>query len=637
MRRRVFVLAGLMLAVGVAAMTVWRSQSSASTSTWISEVSVDPVCHMEIGHRITHVHEGETYAFCTERCRELFSANPSAYLTERCLVCALEGRRADVDPAVASIWQDKTYHFCTIEHRSAFQSDPAGYFLHTMWGIPNWLYYSSIGFLLILSFGLFEWIAPRISNENADASKRRFNLLASPTMLSVVRHPATRFVAQGSMAVAFLTILGAGLFGSQLPSKNIAPILTWTVWWGGLVVIILLAGKAWCYVCPWDAIAGWAEGLKLWGTRKEGLSLGLSWPKVMRNIWPATILFVGLTWVEIGFGVTMKPRATAWLGFGMLGMAFVSAFIFDRKSFCRYGCLVGRVSGLYALFAPLEVRAKDRDVCKSCSTHSCYHGNEMGEPCPTHQYLGAMDQNTYCISCMECVKSCELDNVALNIRPWGSDLVAHKRPRTDEAYLALLMLSLTAFHGLTMTGSWEEAVRGLADLMGVGRSVAFSVGMAGLMVLPLAVYAGLVGVSKSLSGDTKVTYRDYFVRYAYALLPIALFYHLAHNSEHLLMEGQKVVALASDPMGWGWDLIGTGMLTIAPLTSLSTLWGVQVLLVLIGHIYSLWVARRTAIALFGEGANAFRSQLPMLAAMVLFSLLSLWLLKQPMVMRTSAM
>ncbi len=639
MSRRGASLALLIFVLGIACVSAWHATSDAAMSFlgWGARVSVDPVCRMEIGQEITHSHGDETYAFCTERCRELFRTNPSAYLIERCLVCALEDRHTEVDPSIRATWQNKTYHFCSVDHRSAFRSDPAGYFLHTMWGIPSWLYYASIAFVLVLSFGLFEWIAPCFTRFNPDGRTPRLDLLSYPLVRRVVRQPATRFLAQASMVLIFLMVISAGLFGSQLPSKNIAPILTWTVWWGGLVVIILLAGKAWCYVCPWDAVAGWAEGLKLWWTRREGLGLGLPWPKFMRNIWPATILFVGLTWVEIGFSVTMKPRATAWLGLTMVGMAFVSAFVFDRKSFCRYGCLVGRVSGLYALFAPVEVRARDRDVCRSCSTRSCYHGNDLGEPCPTHQYLGTMDQNTYCISCMECVKSCELGNVALNVRPWGSDLSAHHRPRTDEAYLALLMLSLTAFHGLTMTGVWEEAVSSIARMIGSGRSVAFSVGMAGLMVLPLGIYALLVRVSKALAGDGEASYKDYFVRYAYALLPIALFYHLAHNIEHLLMEGQKVVALASDPMGKGWDLMGTGMLTIAPLASLSTLWGMQVLLVLIGHVYSLWVARRTAVKIFGETKQAFRSQLPMLAAMVLFSLLSLWLLKQPMVMRTSAM
>ena len=39
---------------------------------------------------------------------------------------------------------------------------------------------------------------------------------------------------------------------------------------------------------------------------------------------------------------------------------------------------------------------------------------------------------------MECVKSCEQQNVAVQLRPWGEDLIAHHRPRSDEAYLALL-------------------------------------------------------------------------------------------------------------------------------------------------------------------------------------------------------
>jgi hypothetical protein len=63
---------------------------------------------------------------------------------------------------------------------------------------------------------------------------------------------------------------------------------------------------------------------------------------------------------------------------------------------------------------------------------------------------------------------------------------------------------------------------------------------------------------------------------------------------------------------------------------------IQVILVIIGHVYSLWAARGVAHRMFPNG-KAMSSQLPMLAAMILFSLMSLWLLKQPMEMRSSAM
>jgi ferredoxin len=501
-------------------------------------------------------------------------------------------------------------------------------------GMPDALYYGSIVAILLLSFVVIEWRVGRTAR--GDTPESRIDLLAFPWLRAALARPATRVVSQLVVVALFALVIAAGLFGNQLPTKNIAPLLTWTIWWCGLVLLIMYAGKAWCYVCPWDAVAGWAEGLGF-GRRRARLGLGLTWPRWLRTIWPATLLFIGLTWIELGFGVTMNPRATAWLALAMFGMAFASAFIFDRKAFCRYGCLVGRISGLYALFSPVEVRAKDLDTCRTCATKSCYRGNERGEPCPTFQYLGAMAQNTYCISCMECVKTCEADNVALRLRPWGSDLFGARRVRPDEAYLALIMLSLTGFHGLTMTPTWGAMLEWARSVLAVGESTAFTLGMLAIMIGPILLYAGLVALSRWAAREQAGRYRDHFLAYAYALLPIALFYHLAHNSEHLLMEGQRLVPLLSDPFGFEWNLFGTAAWTLAPLVSMQTLWAIQVLLVAVGHVYSLGAARQTAGMLFAGARPARRSQLPMLGAMILFSIMSMWLLKQPMEMRVSAM
>jgi polyferredoxin len=439
----------------------------------------------------------------------------------------------------------------------------------------------------------------------------------------------------------FFLIVAAGLFGNQNPALNIAPLLTWTIWWGGLVVLIMFAGKAWCYVCPWDAVAGWMEKLRFWKKTDDGLGLNLPWPRMFRNILIATILFVGLTWVELGFGVTMKPRVTAYLAIAMLLMAIVSAFLFQRKSFCRFGCLVGRVSGLYALFSGIEIRPRDEQVCGGCQGKECVRGSATAYGCPTFLYPGRLSENTYCIQCGECLQACPEDNLALNLRPWGTDLVNPHRWRTDEAYLALLMLSITAFHGLTMTPSWRQLTGWLHDRLSLGNLLAFTAGMALLMLGPILVYAVLVGISYRLGASRlqspALTYHDYFVRYAYALLPIALFYHLAHNLEHLLMEGPKVFRLLSDPFGWGWNLLGTLGWNVPPLVSLDVLWILQILLVLVGHVFSLWVAGRTSAHVFGSRRSAFASQIPLLVGMILFSVFSLWLLKQPMEMRTSAM
>jgi YHS domain-containing protein len=615
--------------------TATRQDVDAHTQEVAGGVFTDPVCHMQIGTALSHKWHGDEYFFCSDACKDLFAGNPDHYLTKVCIVCESEGQYTaltGIDTYQAT-WQNETYEFCSEPHREAFIKDPPGYFLHTMWGIPNWLYYSSIAVILILSFGVFEWTS---NQRTKNSPPIRFNLLKITVLQKLVQHSMTRFSLRLLVVLAFLLIIAAGLFGSQIPSNNIAPLLTWTVWWGGLILVILYAGSLWCYVCPWDAISDWIEGLRFWGPKKEGLGLGLRVPKHFRNIWIAIALFVLLTWLELGFGITMNPRATAWLALGIVGAAFVSVFIFERKAFCRYACPVGRIIGIYSLFAPVEVRAEDPEVCRKCRTQSCYKGNAQGEACPTSLYIPAMRENTNCINCMECAKSCESDNVALNIRPWGTDHVVNHRVRFDEAALALILLVLAAFHGLTMTGLWRNGLDSLQDSTGLSYTAVFSVAMLALMIIPIAIYSILINISYKLGASSNHSYREYFVRYAYTLLPIALFYHLAHNSEHLLMEGQKIVALFSDPFGWGWDLFNTAESAIAPLVSLKTLWLIQVMLVLVGHVYSLWAAKGVAHRMF-HSDKATKSQMPILAAMVLFSLVSLWLLKQPMEMRSSAM
>ena len=622
----------VLVAIAIWSETVSYHASRSDTTALTDGALIDPVCQMHVGKAIQINMEGNSYNFCSSRCAALFEADSARYLSAVCLVCKAQGVFSPLEDREASTahWQGVAYKFCSAAHRDAFIDDPSGYFLHTMWGIPTWLYYSSIAIILVLSFGLFERLGER-SHES-----RRINLLRIPGLRGLVKHPLTRFSLRLVFVLLFVFVICAGLFGSQLSSDNIAPLLTWTLWWGGLVLVILYAGSAWCYVCPWDAIADWVEGLRVWGVKKDGLGLGLIVPRKWRTIWIATLMFIALTWLELGFGVTMNPRATAWLALAILCAAFMSAFIFERKAFCRYACPVGRIIGIYSMFAPTEVRAEKPDVCRSCRTQSCYKGNATGEACPTSLYIPAMRENTNCVGCMECVKSCESDNVAFNLRPWGSDFLAEHRARFDEAALALVLVILAAFHGLTMTSIWRTTLERLEMETGLGRTAMFSMTMMLLMIGPLLLYAVLMGLSFRLGRSGDHSYRDYFIRYAYTLVPIALFYHLAHNSEHLLMEGQKIVALSSDPFGWGWNLFGSADWTLAPLVSLRTLWLIQVILVVIGHVYSLWAARAVSHRFFPD-ASATRSQVPVLAVMVLFSLLSLWLLKQPMEMRTSGM
>jgi P-type Cu+ transporter len=108
--------------------------------------AIDPVCGMEVDpHRSKHIadFQGETYHFCSNRCRERFVAAPEQYLASlnhkpaqhppsgsdprlaKDPVCGM-----DVDPHTAkhrAEYAGHTYYFCSARCRERFVSEPARY------------------------------------------------------------------------------------------------------------------------------------------------------------------------------------------------------------------------------------------------------------------------------------------------------------------------------------------------------------------------------------------------------------------------------------------------------------------------------------------------------------------------------
>lgn len=110
-------------------------------------------------------------------------------------------------------------------------------------------------------------------------------------------------------------------------------------------------------------------------------------------------------------------------------------------------------------------------------------------------------------------------------------------------------------------------------------------------------------------------------------MPIALAYIVAHYFSMLAYQGQALVPLASDPLGHGDDLFGTADASIDYTWISSTgIWYVQVAALLAGHIAGLALAHDRALATYRKVRDATRSQYWMLAVMVAFTSLGLWLL-----------
>ncbi len=430
-------------------------------------------------------------------------------------------------------------------------------------------------------------------------------------------------------AAIFSFIVLTGLIGN--PHTSIAASFTWLIWWTLLIFFIAFAGKIYCAACPWEFFADLFQfGLKK-NSAGEKKSLQKKWPKFMRNIYPATALFVVITWLELGFHLTSDSYLTAVLGLMVVFAVVLSAQTFERRSFCRFACPIGRISGVYAQCSPIELRVKEKDVCKTCKGHECVRGSERGTSCPTFQVPHKLNQNTYCTLCTECVRNCPDDNLTLLARPINEDLGNLRHTRRDEGLLVIVVIVLTFFHGLTMTPMWLEWTSATGELFDINFLGAFTLLMALIM---LGFFFGISVadvIIRRVAGLKQLP-----LAHIFAFIPLVLFYHLGHNGMHLLSEGPRLIPMLGDPFGWGWNLLNLSNFEPTPLLSHGTLHYLQLLFIVIGFYLSCKVLSLRVV----QTPNIPYSKTKFLYwsyGAVLFSLgvLAVWFVHQPMVMRVA--
>lgn len=442
--------------------------------------------------------------------------------------------------------------------------------------------------------------------------------------------------------IIFLIVIYAGLFGTPIPEKNIATVLTWTIWWSAVIVSIFFIGSAWCAICPWDVLATWLVRRKLWKRANEKSSLNLKVPKVLRSVWPALAMFVGLTWLELGVEVTVSPYTTALMALFMLLSATLSLAVYEKKAFCRYFCAIGRTIGAYSSIAPIALAPVDEKTCADCTTLECYHGDKDIEPCPTNLVMGRLTQNTYCTSCGACSQSCPHENVGWRIRGVGDEITQSTRAsalrgRVDEAWFILGLVTLTIFHGVTMMPYWEETIVKLAYLIGDSGQLlmSFTMGMLISMAVPIFLFIGAIKLTYYLM-KTKEEYKRIFSALALSALPLAFTYHIAHNLTYLVRESAGFWHVVENPIGKDalpYTAVELHFRHLNPLISDNITFAIQALLVVFGFWLSLRIARQRFYQASNSSSFNVLAFSPLFIFIFIISLADLWLLMQPMIMR----
>lgn len=459
---------------------------------------------------------------------------------------------------------------------------------------------------------------------------RRFDLLRIPLLGGFLRWKHSRTAVQIPLVILAVMMIVDGLLGSPLAAKNSATVAAWVHYRGFVVLALLLVGNLFCAACPFmlpRALAKW-----LGRPTKR-------WPRALRNKWLAIGALVVIVYSYELFDLWASPWWTAWLIVAYFAAAFVIEALFTRSSFCMYVCPLGTFNFLYSTVSPTQIGAHSTDVCRTCVGHECINGSTTQQGCQLELYVPAMRSNLDCTLCLDCVKACPHDNVALYVRPPAQELFLRTWPRRlDLAVLALLAAFLGVVNAFAMTPPAYDLERQMASLLRT-QNEAIVLGLifvVGTVAAPFMLAYGAAVISRSV-GNSASTLRNIFLRYAYAFVPLGFAIWLAHYLFHFLTGMTTLLpavqTFAADTLGstllgepdWAW-----AARWVPPTPAIQA---AQVVIMLIGGVVALVMAWRT------PPTTGFvrREALPWLAILVALMAAAVYLFLLPMEMRGSVL
>ena len=392
--------------------------------------------------------------------------------------------------------------------------------------------------------------------------KAPIELTRNPIVKAALRNRWPQLIIRVIALAGFVFAILSGFVGTPVGNHNFGIVFVWIVWWALLMLILVpLAGRSWCAVCPIPMPGEWLQNGALLKPRGKGFSLNRKWPRRFRNIWLQNIAFTLLALFSAV--VLTQPGVTGLVLLLFLIVALITSLIFERRAFCRYLCPVGGFIGLYSQAAPVEVRVKDPTVCAVHTEKSCYTGSKDGYGCPWLIYPGTLTKNINCGLCMECLRTCTQDNVAFNLRSFGADLKQPRSNKLDETFKAFIMLGAALIYSAVMLGPWG-ALKSAAYSIGTPQWLVYAFTLLGLIyvVLP-GTFLIAVTLGRALVKSTEPLKKS-FNAFATALIPLGLMAWIAFSLSFVFASLSYLWPTLSDPLGAGWNLFGTAHITWQP-------------------------------------------------------------------------
>lgn len=395
---------------------------------------------------------------------------------------------------------------------------------------------------------------------------------------------APRLGAAGGLSVLWLVLLVAfGWAGSQDVGDNLLPTFFWLVVWIALPLSCGLFGDWTAAVNPFAVLAR-ACDRPAFRRAVLGTDLPVRWP-AWTGWWVAVGWYFVLACGELIVNVTATVPRNIALALACYAVVSACAGLLFGPSWLQFGEVFSVLFATWGRLGYFRFRAVGR-----------------------RGFAGGLDAGF----------------------GWS----------TSRIVFVLLLLVSVNFDGLLATPGWSNLERHVVGLTAADDPRLASLRLTAFVALSLAISLVFVAFAAAAS---RVGRHGHKPRAALAvllpsLLPIAFGYLLAHNVQYLVVNGQLLFTLVGNPVGlasWPvhlpYPFDGTFEPNVALLpTGLS--WYVAVLVIVAAHVIAVVLAhRQLGSGQPGRAQGARASELPWLAAMVGYTMLSLWLIAQPLV------
>jgi len=342
--------------------------------------------------------------------------------------------------------------------------------------------------------------------------------------------------------VAYVILIITGLaaystdaaFLRELRNTNLGNLIVWSYWWPVIIVLAIFFGRIWCMICPVEIITTFFAKIGL--KRKR--------PKWLLSGWAITVFYILILFVGIqGFAIHRNPFFMAIYLLAIVGVSILVGSIYEKNTFCRYVCPVGYLLGLYSRLSFLGWRVKDKNVCATCKDKSCIHKkyqyNLNYKSCGVDLYPANITDNSRCILCAGCLKTCSSyqsqpnenrPNPHLTYIGFANDLFRLKPLKMAEMVFVLVV---SGFVISEIWSEWSVTDKFLGFIPNliltpfsqnnnfIGGFIKGSIIFA---IIPLIIWLVPFLISRLIGKTIKI--KEYFLKYGIAFIPIIAAAHI---------------------------------------------------------------------------------------------------------------